>query len=155
MGHISRRGGSRTLPRRLVRVGHLSFNKRLSIYDDHLFVLTSPSGSSFSPLLISPPPLQSPGAARGTRLPSSSFPATDTRDTGPSHAPHESGCSYDRAVAYFEAQHAWAISLKLAHIQTDTGSRISAECSASGVRFVKEGLAPDSCTADLVAFLQR
>jgi hypothetical protein len=61
---------SRTLPHRHVRVGHCSFNnKRLSICDDHLFFLISPSGSSFSPPLISPPPLQSPGATRGTRLP--------------------------------------------------------------------------------------
>ena len=29
---------------------------------------------------------------------------------------------YDKAVAYFEAQHAIAISLKLAHVQSDAAS---------------------------------
>jgi hypothetical protein len=48
---------TQTLPRRHVRVRHFSFNNK-RLYDDHLFVLISPRGSSFSPPLISPPPLQ-------------------------------------------------------------------------------------------------
>ena len=84
-----------------------------------------------------------------------------------------------KAVAYFEAHHVLAISLKLAHVQShaalNMGVALTLRVRAArqggslvmglhkdicGVlskwrEVVKDGVSPDSCTAGLVAFLQR
>jgi len=39
---------------------------------------------------------------------------------------------YDRGVAYFEAQHALAISLKLAHVQSDAALNMGVAAALSG-----------------------